>query len=99
MLRLVLARLLLQCRQLLHRHPMFDQQALVVAVQLGDLVLAHHGALLGLAQFRLDLLHLAFVASLLLFALLFDGVAVMLQGIAERAGVCLPASESARPCR
>ncbi|MNP19515.1 hypothetical protein D3C76_1120490 [compost metagenome] len=50
-------------------------------MQLGDFVLAYQGALLGLAQLHLQLLHLAFVAALLLLALLVDRVAVVLQGI------------------
>lgn len=60
---------------------MLNQQPLIVAMQLGDFILAHHGALLGLAQFCLYLLQLAFMAALFLFALLLDGIAVMLQRI------------------
>ncbi|GBH10545.1 FOG: Zn-finger [Pseudomonas syringae pv. actinidiae] len=57
----------------------FSQQPFVVAIQLRDLFLAHGEALLCLSQFHLQLLNLAFMALLLLLALLPDRVAVVLQ--------------------
>ncbi|MNY49059.1 hypothetical protein D3C86_1844490 [compost metagenome] len=77
-----LLELFLQQAQLAQRSAVLGQQALIVAVQLGDFILAYQCALLGLAQFHLNLLHLAFMATLFLLALLFDGGAVVLQGVA-----------------
>src|SRR5690242_13682357 len=48
-------------------------------MQLGDFILAYQSALLGLTQLHLNLLYLAFMASLFLLALIFDGVAIVLQ--------------------
>jgi len=60
---------------------LFAEQAFVIAMQLGDFVLAYQGALLSLAQLHLDLLQLPLVATLLLFALFLAGGAVVLQCI------------------
>ena len=79
---LAVLELILQQVQLTHGAAILGQQAFVIAVELGDLVLANHGALLGLAQFHLDLLHLAFMAPLFLLALVLDGLAIVLQGVA-----------------
>ncbi|MCY1542234.1 hypothetical protein D9M68_779720 [compost metagenome] len=59
----------------------FGQQAGVVTVQLGQLVLFDDQGLLQLPQFQLQLLHLAFVPALLLLALILAGLPVMLQGV------------------
>ncbi|MNT17415.1 hypothetical protein D3C72_1525620 [compost metagenome] len=61
---------------------MLTQQALVVAVQAGQLVLLDDHALLQLAHFHLQLLQLRLVAALFLFTLFAAGVAVVLQRIA-----------------
>ncbi|MOA68939.1 hypothetical protein D3C78_1968240 [compost metagenome] len=61
---------------------MFAQQALVIAVQPGQLILLDDHALLQLAYFYLQLLQLRLVAALLLLALLTASAAVMLQRIA-----------------
>ncbi|MNH09795.1 hypothetical protein D3C79_692560 [compost metagenome] len=61
---------------------MLTQQALVVAVQAGQLVLLDDHALLQLAHFHLQLLQLRLVAALFLFTLFAAGVAVVLQRVA-----------------
>ncbi|MNP42885.1 hypothetical protein D3C76_1366760 [compost metagenome] len=78
---IALLELLLQQAQLTQCAAILGQQAFVVAVQLGNFVLAHQGALLCLAQLHLQLLHLTFVAVLLLLALLLDRIAIVLKGV------------------
>ena len=75
----------------------FGDQPLVVAVQAGQFVLAHRQALLQLADFHLQLLHLCLVAALLLFALLAAGLPVVFQRLAGMAVLFLQRVQLGRP--
>src|SRR5690606_2231237 len=88
----------LQCRQfgvqtllLAAQLRRLGEQAFVVAVQAGQLVLLDHQALLGLAQLHLHLLQLALVAALVLLALFAAGLAVC--SSASRACWCFSSRE------
>ena len=62
--------------------PRLGEQARIVAVQLGQLVLLDYQGLLQLPQFQLQLLYLRLVSTLFLLTLLLAGLAVVLQGVA-----------------
>jgi len=48
-LGLIFLEFFLQRRQLFRCDPVLNQQPLIIPMQLSDLILTHHGALLGLA--------------------------------------------------
>lgn len=62
--------------------PQFGGQALVVAIQLGNVALFDRQGLLQLAQLGLQLLDLSLMPTLILLPLLLHRLAVMLQGFA-----------------